>query len=1130
MSPSTQSRLFLGLVVQFLVMGAALAQAPPPDLAALVKLCEAAQTPEQCRSSVPACEQALKVAEQTSHSTDLDNNLLKLWGRLGVCQIQVGQYAQAAEHFRSMQALRVRIHGPEHPDVAESLDDLACVLDYQGRYAEAESMFRQALRMRQKLLGTEHPEVALSLNNLAHVLDSQGKYSEGEPLFRQALSMRQKLLGAEHPDVTISLNNLAMVLDHQGKYAESESLLRHVLAMMKKLQGAEHPQVALSLNNLASVLEHEGKYTEAELLHRQALSMRQKLLGTEHPDLALSQNNLASVLNEQGKYAETEQLLREALAMRQKLLGTEHPDLALTLNNLASLLENQGKYAEAEPLYRQALAMWQKLLRAEHPQVALGLNNLAHVLNNQGKYAESESLFRQALAMVQKLMGAEHPEVATSLSNLAVVLESQGNYAEAEPLFRHALLMGQKLLGAEHPQVALSLNNLAGVLKNQGKYTEAEPLYRRALAMRQKLLGAEHPAVALGMNNLALVLDRREKYAEAEPLHHKALAMWQKLLGTEHPNVATSLNNLAALSLSLSAPAKAVPLLREAAAIREVQLRATVSETRMQALIDKLRSEEDTIYGLLLGPHPPEADTLALSVALLRKGRVADAGSAANSLLHWGLKSPALAKQFQDWQALRAQRERLLYAGPGRLSPSDYQARLRQLKQDAETLEYLLAADLPTLRSLQPPTLDAILAEVAAKLSKLSKQAALVEVLWARPWQAKNPKDPWGAPHYFALLLFPDGRSESVDLGEAAVVDGLSRELLGVLQHPGSQPEKAARALYDQILLPLRSKLGGVTDLYLSLDGTLNLIPFDALHDGTDYLLGRWRFHYLTSGRDLLRKPSRRAPGAALILANPDFGRPDPEPTVNASKGSEQSLYQRLKGLLPLPGTKKEAKALQALLRVQPLMQGAATEQAVRSAEAPRILHMATHGLFLDDVELPVPLELGRGALLDRPRSRIVPTQEIERLPGRSLGMNRSALVLAGVLQGHRGKDTTQDGLLTAEESSSLNLDGTQLVVLSACQTGQGSLSAGQGVYGLRRAFLVAGAETLVTSLWRVSDAATGELMAQYYGKLFDKQQPRDRRGGMIEAMQELRQRPGRSHPYYWAPFLVIGQDGPLRR
>lgn len=1087
MSPSTQNHLSLGLVVQIIVMGTALAQAPPPDLAALVKQCEAAQTPEQCRSAVPVCEQALKVAEQTSPSTDLDNVLLKLWGKLGWCQNALGQYTAAEKAFSNSLSLSRSMYGPQHPEVATSLNNLAFVLSRQGQYVAAEALYRETLAVNQKLLGKEHPAIAKSLNNLANVFFKQGRLAAAEAGFREALTIRQKLLGKEHLDVAESLNNLAVVLARQGQFSAAEALHREALTMHQKLLGKEHPLVAKSLSNLARVLENQGELEAAEVRYREALELNRKLLGKEHLDIAVSLDNLAAVHESQGQYGSAEALLREALTMRQKLLGKEHSDVAYCLNNLATVLSDQRQYAAAEALHREALEMNRRLLGKEHPDIARNLVQLAYVLDQQDRSAAAESLYREALLMQQKLLGKEHPLVAASLNNLAVVLAKQGQYAAAEVLFREALAMKKKLRGTEYPTVAWSLHNLAAVLARQGRYSASDSLFLHAHAMRQKRLGKKYQFGPNGLNNEALVLIDQGR-----------------------------------------TPA-ALPLLLESARIREAELRATTGEVRVEALLGELRWEEDVVYGLLgdakLGV---EARELALRTALLRKGRSLESGAAANLMLHRNIRRPEVKQRFVAWQAARQALEALIYQGLGPFSPTEYQRQITELEQQSQELEGLLASDLPEIKELHPPDFDAIVAAVAAKLPK---QAALVEVLWTEPYQARNPKQRFGAPRYFALLLFPDGHTVSVDLGEAAVVDGLCRELLGVLQHPGSQPAEAARALYDQILLPLRSKLGGVTDLYLSLDGTLNLVPFDALHDGTDYLLGRWHFHYLTSGRDLLRKPSKQAPGAALVLANPDFGLPDREPIESTPKRSEQSLYQRLKGLQPLPGTQAEAEALQELLRVQPLVQGAATEQAVRSAEAPRILHLATHGLFLDDVELPVSRELGRSmALLDRPRSRIVPTQETEKLPGRSLGMNRSALVLAGVLQGDRVKDTMQDGLLTAEEASSLNLDGTQLVVLSACQTGQGSLSAGQGVYGLRRAFLVAGAETLVTSLWRVSDAATGELMAQYYGKLFDKQQPRDRRGGMIEAMQELRQRPGRSHPYYWAPFLVIGQDGPLRR
>jgi len=273
-----------------------------------------------------------------------------------------------------------------------------------GEYPKAETMYREVLAIRRKLFGNEHREVAASLNNLAIDLQDQGKLAEAETMQREALAMQRKLLGNEHRDVAGSLNNLAIDLEHQGKLAEAETMQREALAMKRKLLGNEHRDVAGSLNNLATVLQDQGKLAEAETMQREALAMQRKLLGNEHPAVADSLNNLALVLQYQGKLAEAETMQREALAMRKKLLGNEHPAVADSLNKLAVVLEHQGKLAEAETMQREALAMRRKLLGNEHPDVAASLNNLATVLQDQGKLAEAETMDREALAMRRKLL------------------------------------------------------------------------------------------------------------------------------------------------------------------------------------------------------------------------------------------------------------------------------------------------------------------------------------------------------------------------------------------------------------------------------------------------------------------------------------------------------------------------------------------------------------------------------------------------------------------------------------------------------------------------------------------------------------------------------------------------------
>ncbi len=391
--------------------------------------------------------------------------------------------------------------------LADLLNQLGLAYHDNGQYAEAEPLFRRSLKIWEQQLGPEHPNVAISLDNLALLLISQGKYAEAEPLCRRALAIFDKQLGSEHLDVAINLNNLASLLESQGKYSEAEPLYHRSLEIREQQLGMEHPDVASSLNSLASLLESQGKYTEAEPLYRRSLKIWEQQLGPEHPDVAIGLDNLALLLTSQGKYAEAKPLYHRALAIFEKQLGPEHPDVAANLSRLAGLLQSQGKYSEAELLYRRSLKIKEQQLEREHPDVAAGLNNLASLLRSQGKYAEAEPLFHRSLAIFEKQLGPEHPNVATSLNDLAVLLQSQGKVAEAEPLYRRSLKIREQQLGPEHPDVATSLNNLAGLLKSQGKSAQAEPLYRRSLAICEKTLGPEHPTTQTVRKNLALLLE-----------------------------------------------------------------------------------------------------------------------------------------------------------------------------------------------------------------------------------------------------------------------------------------------------------------------------------------------------------------------------------------------------------------------------------------------------------------------------------------------------------------------------------------------------------------------------------------------------------------------------------------------
>jgi tetratricopeptide (TPR) repeat protein len=416
----------------------------------------------------------------------------------------------------------------EFPEAAGLLHQAGYYLLEHGRYTQAEPLLERALAIREKALGPEHPDVAASLDILAGLYDDQARYAQAKPLYRRALAIRRKALSPEHPHLATSFNNLAILCCNLGRHARAKALHQRALAIREKVLGPEHPDVAASLHNLAIVYRAQGQYAQAETFYQRALAIREKVLGSEHPHVVVSLNNLANVYCDQGQHAKAEPLYRRALTIQEKALGPEHPDVAQSLNNLARLYVRQGRYAEAEPLYQRTLAIRRKALSPEHPDVANSLYNLAYVYCAQSQPAKAEPLYQRALAVREKVLGPEHPDVGACLHNLAWVYHAQGQPAKAEPLYQRGLAIREKALGSEHPDVAASLHELANLYRNRRQPVQAEPLYRQVLAIREKALGPEHPHVAECLEDYALLLQAVARPEEAAPLEARARAIRAK--------------------------------------------------------------------------------------------------------------------------------------------------------------------------------------------------------------------------------------------------------------------------------------------------------------------------------------------------------------------------------------------------------------------------------------------------------------------------------------------------------------------------------------------------------------------------------------------------------------------------
>ncbi len=1031
----------------------------------------------------------------------------------------------------------------------EELNRQVVQLYNQGRYADAIPLAERALAIREKALGPEHPDVATSLSSLAELYRATGAYAKAELLHTRALAIDEKAYGPNHPEVAADLNNLAVLYKATGAYAKAEPLYTRSLTILEKALGPDHPNVAASLNNLAQLYQATGAYAKAEPLHTRSLAIREKALGPDHRDVATSLSSLAVLYDASGAYDKAEPLYTRSLAIWEKALGPDHPDVGTSLNNLAGLYQNTGAHAKAEPLYARALAIYEKALGPEHPDVATSLNNLADLYRATGAYAKAEPLFTRALAIYEKALGPEHPDVATSLNNLAALSRADGDYTTAESLYERALAIREKAFGPDHADVADSVNGLARLYEALSDYAKAEPLYTRSLAIREKALGPEHPDVAESLNNLAGLYLNTGAYAKAEPLYTRALAIYEKALGPTHPHVATILNNLAVLSAGQGDFGRTLRFTARAQEIDNVLIEQFLGAAAEERKTQFLATKDATLHSFLSlitqhFPQDPAALQMVLNHWLVRKGAILEAQKRAQEAMALS-DDPAVAQALQALARIRAQLSQLAFAGRGKEGPAVYRERRDALQQEKVALEEQLVK-LSQAYAVNKRVRQADAGQVA---QGLPPGTVLLDFARVTPFdhQAKGQTPKWQPARYLAFVLPAGGadRIRLVELGEAAPieqsVEALRKEIAGGQDPRGERITRLTQQVHDLVFAPLKPFLGPAKELFISPDGLLSLVPFEILQspDGK-FLIEEYLFNYLAAGRDLLAfRATLGQPGKGLLLGDPDF---DLSPSEKAGTLRQLALAASAEPTAPrtrsgemrnlaftrLPGSGREVRAIQALLgeAAADLHTGKeALEEVLRQRAAPRILHLATHGFFLSDQDLgPLPDDPFRGGDLERPAARPRSSGSARPLEDPFL---RSGFALAGANQALRAEDPERsDGIVTAEKVLGLRLQGTELVVLSACDTGVGAVKSGEGVYGLRRAFTLAGAKSLVMSLWSVPDRETQELMVQFYRNLLSGTLSRAQalRQAALTQMQVVKERYGAPHPFFWGAFVFLGE------
>ena len=978
-----------------------------------------------------------------------------------------------------------------------------------------------------------------SLDRLGFLYYNSGNLKDGETYLRQSLELRRDKIGPSSDDYAQSANDLALFLRDTRRLREAQALAEDAVAVRSRIPDANDASIAEALETLGSIYSGEGEYEKSAATFERARAIYETRIDAKNPappEYGTLLVNLGGNYQRLGQYRKAEADFSTALDVLGKTIGPSHPIYATSLLGFANLEMERGNYSGAEKFYDQAAPVLKSALGENHPMYVQMLDHRANLYAAMGNRTAAESDFRAALQLRKKIFGPKHVLVAATLRNYGRFLYAR-NAQESETLLREAVDIYANAPDRPAFEYANTLLSLGEAERKRGDVAAARQTLQKALDVAAQGLGTEHPVYASVLASLALVQQAVHQYAEAERGLRQAIAIVTESQGGDHPDLAAYLKDLAALDETQGKYADAAPLYRRSFEIGDRLLNDILNAGSESTKASVLSNLDDPLPALLefqqnAGDRFPEARVLAFEAVARRKGRVLDhvrdwrenlrssssveirqrlnqwqsmiecQASLTTALGYRDLKSAVAGTCDLEDAALEGRYDRLLSDLRSKWTPAlgkQARAALRDLKERTDAIEAVLSRDVPGFSgAVRPPTLDDM-------RERLAPDELLVEIA---AYQKR----------YGAFLLDHSGRLRWLDLGFARPLDAAVRDLIAgandwsvsVARHETQSAAAAQITAQDALtklslaLAPLRAQLDrdkAIRRLRIAPDGLLTLFPFAALTTTPGHFwVERFAISYLSAGRDLVASTQNEPPGGPPVIALSPGG----------NSRQQGTTAFRSDALERLDGAELEARSLQALLpRSQLLAEGEASEQRVKDLHRPALLHIVGHGLVRGNEDCTID-----------PASPICALSGMD--PG-ARAMSLSAIVLEEAYG--RGGSSSQDGLLTALELESLDLDGSQMLVLSQCRMADGVPSSSDGVYGMRRAAAIAGVKTFVAPLWNVSDSVERAIMGRFYTEL---RAGKDRSEALRQAMLQAMRSPQSTNFLYWAPVILSGDPEPL--
>ena len=819
-----------------------------------------------------------------------------------------------------------------------------------------------------------------------------------------------------------------------------------------------------------------GRYVFAEKRLKTAQQYFEKAYRTSEIGYMKSIASQGLLYTTTGRFGQAETFTAQALELREKQLGKTNMAVAASLNNYAVLHYNLGQYNESEKEFADAIAVIQANKQQDAMAYAIVLNNKAMLFQSMGRYEEAVKFLKEALQLAGKLEVSKAKNHLKFFSNLALLYQQMEKYTEAEEIYRGL----EKRLDRNKPEFANMLNNVAILAMLMKKEDRVEDMLKRSAEIYKNTLTENSPAYAKVISDLGNFYRYKGRYAEAEPLLQKVLQIREQALGTIHPLYVQSQEDMAILLWKKKDIGKAYPLYHDA-------MEKTLDF--INRYFPPMSEAEKTKYWDMLSPRFQRFYNFAVEAGAVNKDILSDLfeyRAATKGLLlsstrkiSEAILSGGNAQLINDYTEWIDHKEQLTaFYAYSKEELKEQNVNLDSLESNVNRMEKNLSANSKEFANFYFTGKT----KVSEVQKELKADEALIEIIRLRNFEQVFTDQ----CRYLGLVVTKGNPQPKIVMLENGndLENKYSKTYRLSIKNKLNDDQS-----YAQYWAPFEPEVKGKKRIYVSLDGVYNQLNLYTLKKtGGDYLLNQLDIILVGNPRDLITTNSKgnAAGKKATLIGFPDYG-----------SGV----------IVQLPGTKVEVDGINKVLKssgyqVAELTQKDATETNLKSAKEVSILHIATHGYFLKDVEKTSwPI----GVHADNAKDNV---------------LLRSGLMLTGASDADKSKvglDSSNNGIITSYEAMNLDLKGTNLVVLSACETGLGEIKAGEGVYGLQRAFLVAGAEAIVMSLWKVDDAATQQLMNNFYNNLVKTS---DKQKAFKQAQQQLMTK--FKEPFYWGAFVMM--------